>query len=349
MARRALIRGAAVSLTLAMGLGSPAVGTAQGETVAGEVVVPATTAMLPQTSLLSAGPSGFLRYEYGRGHLWTTYDGVDTVVDASATGVYGLPEFGAGSDVVAAYDESGRVVTLRDMRSGRSRTIPLPARHEYWATLGSTVVTLAGTQGSDITWHLLDVRDDGSVTDRTVAGLPQGIYAFNERNAALGDAHGQIVTWRVDRDSFTGWLDVDQNRLITLPYTVSRGYPFAALTATHLLWWDDGIAHIASRRDLTATPRTEPVRDVGQLLGMVGDTLVVSRYDSALGPLNYGLPVWRVDSVPLDGSPGKTLLARSSWRAVPTPDGGLLVPGGPGTDQWGVSLIEPAGGAVTPP
>ncbi|MFJ2563515.1 FG-GAP-like repeat-containing protein [Streptomyces sp. NPDC087568] len=348
MARRALIRGAAVSLTLAMGLGSPAVGTAQGETVAGEVVVPATTAMLPETSLLSAGPSGFLRHEYGRGHLWTTYDGVDTVVDASATGVFGLPEFGAGSDVVASYDESDRVVTLRDMRSGRSRTIALPARHEYRATLGSTVVTLAGTQGSDVTWHLLDVRDDGSVTDRTVEGVPQGIYILNERNAALGDAHGQLVSWRVDRESFTGWLDLDQGRLIALPYTVSAGYPFIALTATHLLWWDEGTAHIASRRDLTATPRTVPVRDVGQVLGMVGDTLVVSRYDSALGPLNYSLPVWRVESVPLDGSPGKTLLARSSWRAVPTPGGGLLVPGGPGTDQWGVSLVEPAtGGGVT--
>ncbi|MGW1899405.1 hypothetical protein ACWCQB_18625 [Streptomyces hirsutus] len=120
MARRALVRGAAVSLTLAMGLSLLTVGTAHGETVAGEVVLPAATAVLPRTGLLSAGPSGFLRYAYGRGHPWTTHDGVDTVVHASATDVSGLPEFGTGSHVVADYDQSDRVVTLRDMTMSRT-------------------------------------------------------------------------------------------------------------------------------------------------------------------------------------------------------------------------------------
>ncbi|MGW1544599.1 hypothetical protein ACWCPM_31010 [Streptomyces sp. NPDC002309] len=88
MGRRALVRGAtaaAVSLILAVGLGSLTVGSAHGEPVTADVAVPATTALLPRTSLLGAGPSGILRYEHGRGRLWTTYDGVDTVVDASGT------------------------------------------------------------------------------------------------------------------------------------------------------------------------------------------------------------------------------------------------------------------------
>lgn len=348
MGRRALVRGAtaAVAFTLALGLGSLTVGSAHGETATGEVTVPATPALLPQTSLLSAGPSGFLRYENGRGRLWTTYDGVDTVVDASASAAAEGPSAGAGSDVVARYDDSARTVTLRDMTSGKVSTVALPDGQRYFSTLGSTVVTTAGTPGTDAVWHLLDVRDDGSVADRTVEGVPSGVYLSS--STSLGDAHGQVVRYRKGDDDFTGWLDVAQGRLTTLPYAVQSWHYLVALSPTHLVWWYDGTLHIASRKDLTAAPRTMPLADVGQVLGLVGDSVIVSRYDSSLGRYDTSLPVWRVDAVPLDGSAPRTLLARTSRQAVPTPDGGLLVPGGAGTDQWGVSLVEPAeGGGVT--
>ncbi|MGW3954126.1 FG-GAP-like repeat-containing protein [Streptomyces sp. NPDC004752] len=348
MGRRALVRGAsaAVSFTLALGFGLLTVGSAHGETVTGEVIVPATTALVPETRLLSAGPSGFLRHEHGRGQLWTTYDGVDTVVDASAAASDGGTSSGAGSDVVARYDSSARTVTLRDMTSGQVGTVALPDGHSYFSTLGSTVVTTTGTPGTDPVWHLLDTRDDGSVADRTVAGVPSGIYMSSP--SSLGDAHGQVVRYRKGDDDFTGWLDVEQGRLTTLPYAVQSWHYLVALSATHLVWWYDGTLYIASRKDLTVAPRTMPLADVGQVLGLVGDTVVVSRYDSSLGRFDIGLPVWRVDAVPLDGSAPRTLLARTSRQAVPTPDGGLLVPGGTGPDQWGVSLVEAAaGGGVT--
>jgi hypothetical protein len=354
VARRALIRAgiaATASLfTLAIGLGPLTAGTARGETLPGEVVIPATTLSMPQTALLSAGPSGFLRYEYARGHLWTTYAGVDTVVDASATRTYTVPDFGAGSDVVAHYDNSTETVTLRNMSTGQSRTVTLPTGHEYFSTLGWTVVTRTGTSDrADVTWHLLDTRDDGSFTDRGVDGVPDGIIATFEANAALGDAHGQVVQYRVDGGGGTAWLDVDQGRLIPLPYAVDSDPGRIVLTPTHLLWWQyqDRTVSVASRDDLTAIPRSVPLTGELQLLGMVGETLVVSRYDSSLGRFNYSSPVWRVDAVALDGSTVKTLLARSRGLAMPTPNGGLLVQGGPSTDQWGVALVEPAGGGVT--
>ncbi|MFD8525026.1 FG-GAP-like repeat-containing protein [Streptomyces capillispiralis] len=349
MGRRALARGAtaaAVSFTLAVGLGPLTAGGAHAATAGTEVVVPATTAQLPGTSLLSAGPSGFLRYEPGRGQVWTSYDGVDTVVDASAADVYGVTSSGAGSDVVARHDVSARTVTLRDMTSGEVRTVPLPEGHTYFSTLGSTVVTTSGRPGTDAVWHLLDLRDDGGVTDRTVEGVPSGTYLWSP--SSLGDARGQVVRYREGDDVFTGWLDVEQGRLTVLPHEVQSWYYLVALSPTHLVWWYDGTLHVASRQDPAAAPRTMPLADVGQVLGLVGDTVLVARYDASLGRADLGLPVWRVDAVPLDGSAPRTLLARTSKQAVPTPDGGLLVPGGDSTDRWGVSLVEPAeGGGVT--
>ncbi|KDN76881.1 hypothetical protein DF19_14180 [Streptomyces olindensis] len=348
MGRRALVRGAtavAVSLTLAVGLGSLTAGSAHGETVAGEVVVPATTAAVPWTSLLSAGPSGFLRYEEGRGHLWTSYDGTDTVVDPSGWDSYGSTASGAGTDVVARYDQSARTVTLRDMTSGEVREVPLPEGHTYYSTLGSTVVTTTGKPGTDTVLHLLDLGEDGSVADRTVTGLPPGSYLWH---SSLSDARGQIVRYRTGDDEFTGWLDVAQGRVTTLPYEVKAWYYLVALSSTHLVWWHDGTLFTVSRDDLTGTPRTVPLTDVGQVLGLVGDTVIVSRYDASYGRNSTHLPVSRVDAVPLDGSSPRTILARTSRQAMPTPGGGLLIPGGAHPDQWGVSLVEPAdGGGVT--
>jgi hypothetical protein len=135
------------------------------------MVIPASTSLAPRTALFSAGPSGFLRFEPGRGHVWTTYTGEDTVVDSSATEVRGMPEFGAGSDVVARYDDSTRTVKLRDMAAGgTAATIPLPDGHTYRGTLGRTVVTTASSSGYK--FHLLDLQDDGSVRDRAAAGVP---------------------------------------------------------------------------------------------------------------------------------------------------------------------------------
>ncbi|MEO3972517.1 FG-GAP-like repeat-containing protein [Streptomyces sp. CAU 1734] len=349
MGRRVLVRGAtatAVSFTLALGLGPLSAGSAYGETVAGEVTVPATTAMVPRTNLLSAGPSGFLRYEGERGHLWTTYGGVETAVDVSQTDLHGGTSAGAGSDVVARYDAPTRTVTLRNMASGQVSKVPLPAGHSYFSTLGSTVVTTAGTPGVDSVWHMLDVRADGSVSDRTVEGVPSGVRLWAA--AGLGDARGQLVRYRKGDDEVTGWLDVERGRFTVPPYNVITWYSQVAISPTHVVWCYDGTLYVASRQNPAAAVRTVRVGGVAQVLGMVGDTPIVSRYDSALGPHDTNRAVSRVEAVPLDGSAPRTLLARTSMQAVATPDGGLLVAGGAGTENWGVSRVEAApGGGVT--
>ncbi|NUR04191.1 MAG: hypothetical protein HOY79_49105 [Streptomyces sp.] len=349
MGRRALVRGATaatVSFSLALGLGPLTAGSAYGETVTGEVVVPATTSAVPRTGLMSAGPSGFLRYEEGRGLMWTTYGGVDTVFDPDGTDAYGVTSAGAGSDVVARHDGDARTVTLRNMASGQVTKVELPAGHLYFSTLGSTVVTMVGTPGTDVVWHLLDARADGSVSDRTVEGVPSGARPWSA--AGLGDAHGQVVRYSKGDDTVTGWLDVEHARFTALPYNVQAWYDQVALSPTHLVWNYAGTLHIASRQDPNAPVRTVPVGEVTQVLGLVGETAIVSRYDSSLGRNSTSRAVSRVEAVPLDGSAPRTLLARTSKQAVATGGGGLLVAGGADTGHWGVSLIEAAaGGGVT--
>jgi hypothetical protein len=345
---RAGIAGA-VSFTLAAGLVPLTTGTAHAEPVAGEVVIPATYVLAPQTQLLSAGPSGFLRHESTRGYLWTSYAGVDTKLDMSLSDAVTVPDFGAGSDIVASPDLTARTVTLRDMATGRSRTVEIPLGHTYVSTLGSTVVTRAEDPSEgDYTWHLFDSHDDGSVTRRAVAGVPDGVVGPSEVGAPLGDARGQVVQYRVGSTARTGFLDVEQGRLIPLPYTRHAGTGTVVLTSTHLLWSHDGTVSVHSREDLTAIPRTVPLTGGSQVLGMVGETLVVGRHDPSLGALNYLAPVWRVEAVALDGRTVKTLLARSGGLPMPTPDGRLLVQGGPDLERWGIFAVETVdGGDVT--
>jgi hypothetical protein len=146
----------------------------------------------------------------------------------------------------------------------------------------------------------------------------------------------------------TGWLDVEQGRFTALPYTVQSWNYLVALSPTHLVWYYDGTLHVASRQDPAAAVRTVRVGEISQVLGLVGDNVIVSRYDSSLGQNDTYRAVSRVEAVPLDGSAPRTLLARTSRQAVPTPDGGLLVAGGADTDHWGVSLVEAAeDGGVT--
>ncbi|MEU5944136.1 FlgD immunoglobulin-like domain containing protein [Micromonospora sp. NPDC047465] len=352
MVRGSLIRAgiaAAVSFTLAVGLSPLSAGSARAEPVAGEVVIPASYVLSPQTRLLSAGPSGFLRHEPTLEYLWTSYAGVDTKLDMSLTDAFRVPDFGAGSDIVATPNFTDRTVTLRDMTTGRSRTVAIPLGHTYVSTLGSTVVTTAQDASTGhYTWHLFDSHDDGSVTRRAVAGVPEGVTAATNISGPLGDARGQVVQYQVGSTPHTGFLDVEQGRLIPLPYAAYRGTGTVVLTSTHLLWLHDGTVSVHSRADLTATPRTVPLTGASQVLGMVGETLVVGRHDPSLGPFNYLDPVWRVEAVALDGRTVKTLLTRSGGSPMPTPDGRLLVQGGPDVDRWGIFVVEAAdGGDVT--
>ncbi|MCZ0987991.1 hypothetical protein O1M54_24035 [Streptomyces diastatochromogenes] len=180
-------------------------------------------------------------------------------------------------------------------------------------------------------WHLLDLQDDGTVRDRAVAGVPDGIDPMGGGDSPVGDAHGMVVQYRAGETVRSAWLDADEGKLVVLPYNPTINVTGrTVLTATHLVSWDGSTVSVYSRDDLTTAVRTVPLADDGptHLMGMVGDTLLVCRYDSSLGAMDGSLPVWRVDGVAPDGSTTGTVLARtrSLGLAVPTPTAGCWCP-----------------------
>ncbi|MGW2594145.1 FG-GAP-like repeat-containing protein [Streptomyces sp. NPDC001515] len=323
----AAVLGAAL---LAVPLASPA-RAASGP----QVVLPGATSDVPATGkLLNAGAHGYLRWEEGRGAVWRSYHATaDTLVDASATVGDGVFEWGTGSDVVARYRSATRTVELRDMVSGTAVDVPVPSGHTYVGSFGWNVLTRDGF-GGESRFHVLDVQT-GELRDRLVDGMSgYGGYAVVP---GLGDENGLVISV----GGRTVWLDVVQRRTVPLPIgtlAVDR----IALTRDHLAVRDGGKVSVYSREDLTRVESVHVLEEGAgvRLLGMVGNELIIARYDPALGRMSEYRPVWRIDAEPLDGAPAHTVLARSIGTAVATPNGGLLVRGGPTESSWAVQLIE---------
>ncbi|MEV0577039.1 FG-GAP-like repeat-containing protein [Streptomyces sp. NPDC050392] len=327
----AVVLGAAV-LTV------PLASTAQAEP-GPQVILPAATSDVPvKGRLVNAGPHGYLRVEEGRGAIWRSYHATaDTQVDPSATLDGRVFEWGTGSDVVAQYRSATRTVELRNMVSGTVLNVPLPSGHSYLGSFGWNVLTRDGF-GKETRFHVLDLQT-GEVRDRLIddmAGL--GSYAIVP---GLGDEDGMVIS----AGGRAVWLDVAQRRTVPLPAGTTLSADGLALTRDHLLVREGGKVFVYSREDFTRAQSVH-VLDEGpgtRLLGMVGNELIIARHDPALGGLSEYLPVWRIDAEPLDGAPVHTVLARSIGRALATPNGGLLVQGGPTESSWAVQLIDAEG------
>ncbi|MGW2015970.1 FG-GAP-like repeat-containing protein [Streptomyces sp. NPDC001927] len=325
---------AAVVLGAALTFG-PASPAAQAQPAA-EVVIPGVTSEVPaRSSLLNAGPHGYLRSEEGRGAIWRSYGGTtDVEVDPPAAG--GAPEFGS-SDVIVHHEESSRTVSLRDMVTGQTETMRLPAGHSYMRAFGWNVLTRSGS-GSEARLHVLDVQA-GQLRDRLVEGLPESTGGIG---VGVGDADGAVLGW----SGRQFWLDVTQQRAFPWGLDPSVTVRNEVLTPDRLLASGyDNKVYVFRRDDLTKPERVWPLtRDLDdRLLGMVGNDLIVARHDPALGAFAHDRPSWRVDAEPLGGGPVRTILARSMDPAKATPNGGLLVHGGPSVSEWGVQLIQADG------
>ncbi|ORT54720.1 hypothetical protein BKD26_34230 [Streptomyces sp. CB03238] len=335
---------AAVVLAAATATG-PAVSTAQAAPTT-EVVIPATTSALPvRSELLNTGPHGYLRHEARRGTFWRAYGAAATDVQLDTVQDYDGGNFqrGTGSDVVARYLESPQRVELRDMVAGETLTVPVPTGHSYVGAFGRNVLTYDLLDGG-MRFHVLDM-ETGQVRDRLVEGVPTGVHSYAVL-PGVGDADGLVMALP---GAGNVWMDVTQGRVVPIRSDEPLATKRFALTRDRLLIWSDGQVSVYSRGNLSTPERVRPLPESdARLLGMVGGELVVARHDPALGVVDEDLPVWRVEAHPLDGSAVRTLLARSSGRASHTPDGGLLVHGGPSMTEWGVqSLRADAAGRAT--
>ncbi|MFI9616836.1 FG-GAP-like repeat-containing protein [Streptomyces sp. NPDC052023] len=331
-----------VSLSLAVGPLSLQASADAG--TFGETRIPATMRVIPAYgSVTSVGPSGFLHVAVdpsGAGGLeWTGLDGSSRKL-AGTQSVDPVEYYGTASDVVALPPARGTSdVQLRDMATDETITLTVPSGQSYNRTIGTTVVTRGGVR-ADGEWtelHLLD-DDNGTTVDRPVTGLPEGSSILFVLRAGL---HGFLTMLRVPGQDTTqyAWIDLDAAHATPLPYGTVYGN--STVTARHLVTPQPGGVRIYEQGRFDA-----PVREVevslkdSKVLGVVGDSLIVARYDPAFGTKTYQAAQYRVVAVPFDGSGERTLLARAvADRIAVRPDGGVQLVGGQSAEDYGYQAI----------
>ncbi|MEU6604102.1 VCBS repeat-containing protein [Streptomyces shenzhenensis] len=314
----------------------PLVAPAHADT-ATEIIVPATMRTAPRTAdLQSAGASGFLEYRStaeGSGLWWTGYDGSRKPVQ----GGEGLAPrtagaYGTGSDVVALRpsQSSGGQVLLRDMGTGTTETVAVPAGQSYLQTYGRTVLTSTSTGGERTRLFLLH-NENGSTVQKPVTGLPDGtVFPF----FPTGSASGILVNYYgPDRVLQHAWVDAETGAATILPpgvanldTVVGSDYLAGWYSTSRVRVYAQG-AYDAPAHEI-AFPRTSD----NKILGVVGDALVVAR--------RSGSSVWSVSALPFDGSAELPLFKRADPATVRTPDGGLVLAGGESALDYGIAKVE---------
>ncbi|MFJ5780228.1 FG-GAP-like repeat-containing protein [Streptomyces sp. NPDC093094] len=335
----------AVSLSLAVG---PIAGEARaGSGTFGETTIPATLRSTPGYGYLTTvGPSGFLHYATAAGGPsgleWTGVDGSTRKLEGTHA-VSPLEYYGAASDVVALPSSTGRDVLLRNMATDATATVAVPAGQTYNRTVGSTVVTKGRvtTDGPWTEFHLLR-SENGTTVDRRVTGLPEGSSILFAGRSGL---RGFIAALKIpgQDSSLPVWIDLDTAKATVLSF-VGGMYSSTVVTAHHLVVPQAGGVRIYDQDHLDTPARELQVGLTdAKVLGLVGNSLIVGRYDPALGSRTAGASIWKVVAVPLDGSAEHALLARAVADTIALrPDGGMQLVGGQSAQDYGYQAITSA-------
>lgn len=338
MARHAFVRGSLAAVTgLAISVSAvPLVGTAHAES-ATEIIVPATVRTTPRAAYLqSAGASGFLEYRStaeGSGLWWTGYDGSrKPVAGGEGLGPRTSGVYGTGSDVVALRTSqgSGGQVVLRDMGTGTTEIVAVPAGQSYLQTYGHTVLTGVSAGGERNQLFLLHA-ENGSTVQVPVTGFPDGtVFPFSPTGTA---SHILVNFSGPDRVLHYALVDPGTGAATLLPSQVaSTG---SVVGSDYLASWYTTSQVRVYTKGIYDTPAYEvpfPHSSANKILGVVGDALVVARRDDS--------SVWHVSALPFDGSAELPLAERAAPEALVTPDGGLLLAGGKSSVDYGIAKIE---------
>lgn len=259
---------------------------------------------------------------------------------------------GTGTDTIVY--QRGNTFELRDMAAGTTRTLTLPDGLLFSGVFGRTVVAVRiapqptgdEPRAADEA-HLLDVREDGTVRDRTVGGLPADTRLLFAESAAAGDSTSVALRYITGGAATLALVDVASAQVDQRLGEGAKASGTAfVLTPRHLLFYVQSTGTtigVLPRSGIGGTPRAitsvPPADRYFSSLRVVGDWLIHNRGNTS--PLM---------ATPLDGGPARQLLRASRQDIAAAEDGSAIVVGGAtglgGDREWGVHRVtEGADGA----
>ncbi|KQX59281.1 MULTISPECIES: VCBS repeat-containing protein [unclassified Streptomyces] len=353
---------AAVTAVLAVTLGAGALAApavaAPTAAVAGTVTTADTPIPLPDTSsVLSAGPSGFLSAGpapdsplYDQIYRWTsTVDGTTRVLPT--LGVY----YGGFSDVVVTKEPNGSAYRLYDMSQPglEYQSFTPSGASTLQAVAGSTLVMSSWNDTASTGELRLVTRGSEAASNRLVTGLPDNARILRaEATSATGalvhytarDAESVVHHYLAVVDTTSASV-VEKRAIGTMVHSAD-----SAQSASHLAWVEtmntSATLHYAERDGEGAGPAGTPIplgTGTSTRLAFAGRwlTYAVPNADWATAPN----PLFALTA--LDPATGvKATLLDAAYSSVAAPDGSILVRGGTVAQGEGVYRITDTGGAT---
>ncbi|MFF0745601.1 FG-GAP-like repeat-containing protein [Streptomyces sp. NPDC004111] len=303
----------------------------------GEVVVPSIDRKEPRNVFLgNAGATGYVHSQEGGDrtewvdfatgaahdayppHLTTNYGGTAAALLRSPTG---------GDDQVQ----------LRDLPTGRTSTLPIPAGTRWTQGYTADTILVGGYDETARTYTALrQVRADGSVV-REFGGLPENTTAVT---LVRQDGRGGLFQVRNQGNSAARFFLLDYSSGTFRPLHDSSAGTSPQLNDDRIAWIP---ATGGTLRTLSRAEPAEPPRDLALPVGRVaayavGKDWLFFRLAAApdTTPHPAGQPL---RAVPLNGGAVRELLPRSTGGLRALPDGGAVAMGGTDAQHWAVHRI----------
>ncbi|MEV6549942.1 VCBS repeat-containing protein [Streptomyces sp. NPDC051597] len=318
MKRHTLIRSAVAAVTafgLAGAIAPLAAAPAFAADAPAELTVPAErTPDANATVINGAGETGYLSGWTKSGFNWTSYAGGSTERVVMPEGMD--TAWGTGTDVLVLTGKDAGSVVQRNMKDGTQRTVPLPAGQRFAGAFGDVVVS-QGTLGMRLQYWEGDVLQEKAVSG---SGTLESLYTHNK--------DGILVQQKISGMTLLCWLGKDgvarSTHLTADEYDNGR----IEVGGDRLVQWTkDGKASVWKTSDFwSATDHlTIAGYDSAQLLGAVGDSVLVARRISTGGQEHYSSLDYRVVAVPFTGGPERVVLEKATAMARFKPDGTMLI------------------------